>query len=1016
MQNPAPDTSHEAGVFNSAGIRVMQVKDITVFEKLLESKQPVVIDPQHSKIYGIPLDVISASPNVIPAEAGIQSVEQRLYDTGILADGIYASPLTSYVTAIKHEFTAEGVRAVPVATEGVLKDKKLGALLAEAKAGDTKATEQLLSVAYEMMSFKGLDSRLRGNDTEGAGNDISNVEKLRINLETLTAPKIGQNNDELKAVLGYNMRLIADSYKKGIISEDLFKQAIISGTEVGILLDKMTTQKEELSKEQKDKVFLEYFHSEKKFAGLMLGEGNSIATSLKAKQYELPAETLNPEIKGDAKIYLVESLKLRDYLISDEQRQNWDKFCGKICANPENAKVLASIISKAASFNAHEQWINYIFADVNDPGNPQATLAKLVKDFNEVDLNKIQNATNLIKSMESQIPEWSDPAKFPKLYKELQSNIATINENLKWNPDATNLEKVLILEQVNRLTDVMDKSCKSLERSGQYPESMKDAKGNDLQTVRFKDMVTQFYGVMEVWVGNGDFRPEILNDHLSELKRKLDNKETTKESGLLNKKEFNLSDDFAASRAVIDFTGNERSTPKTLEDLFTLIHQDTIRGINNLNKDLASKLNKQYPSLVKALNKAFDTKIKTSEEDFNNINEKDNNKTIENITTTNEIKYPLFKTIKNIPLRGHANVAEIKYNIKDKTTTVNFSLLGDNDGERNRLEYISMNHHLELMAMGCAFISPPYLDKEKGIVNFEVKIDNEKQVDKLIDVINNSIEISYNLGGVMSREHERDYNTDWLESRIKLLDELNKQKPELTGELNNLKLFPNIDFTYKQFQAQDSKAKEFFINNAYDIRNAHKIGFTTQLIEIYNKDNDIGELLAKQMSKDIYSLEWLKNTIKLLDELNEEKPELQKELGDFKLFHNADFVYKDLPQHGSKEREFFVENISGVKNFLVIGITPHQVLELYNKDNNLGELLIKLMSERRTSIPLRNAKLTFEDLKKCNLADIQNLVKGTVTAQKLKTSLVEKAPVGKWTAKVQEGRQTISQENKGSQR
>lgn len=58
VQNPSPDTSHEAGVFNNAGIRVMQVKDITTFEKLLKNKQPVIIDPQHSKIYEIPKEKI----------------------------------------------------------------------------------------------------------------------------------------------------------------------------------------------------------------------------------------------------------------------------------------------------------------------------------------------------------------------------------------------------------------------------------------------------------------------------------------------------------------------------------------------------------------------------------------------------------------------------------------------------------------------------------------------------------------------------------------------------------------------------------------------------------------------------------------------------------------------------------------------------------------------------------------------------------------------------------------------
>lgn len=163
--------------------------------------------------------------------------------------------------------------------------------------------------------------------------------------------------------------------------------------------------------------------------------------------------------------------------------------------------------------------------------------------------------------------------------------------------------------------------------------------------------------------------------------------------------------------------------------------------------------------------------------------------------------------------------------------------------------------------------------------------------------------------------------------------------------------------------------------------------------------------------------DWVDNQIKLLDELSKQKPELQKELGNFKLFHNANFAYSDLPQHNSKEREFFVENISGIKNFLVIGITPHQVVKLYNKDNDLGELLIKLMSERRTSIPLRNAKLTFEDLKKCKVEDIQNLAKGKVSARQLKENIAARTkPERKWTAKVQEERQTLSKETKGSQR
>ncbi|XVN43355.1 MAG: hypothetical protein RCG15_03540 [Candidatus Rickettsia vulgarisii] len=115
---------------------------------------------------------------------------------------------------------------------------------------------------------------------------------------------------------------------------------------------------------------------------------------------------------------------------------------------------------KQVSYKAHEQWINYIFTESNDPKQPQQTLSKLLADFGKVDLEKIKTASDIINSMNSQIPEWSNPNKFDGLYKELQNNLTTINDNLKWNKDATNLEKILILQQTHQLVDVMDKSIK----------------------------------------------------------------------------------------------------------------------------------------------------------------------------------------------------------------------------------------------------------------------------------------------------------------------------------------------------------------------------------------------------------------------------------------------------------------------------------------------------------------------------------------------------------------------------
>ncbi|MGX6960469.1 MAG: hypothetical protein ACIPMY_04525, partial [Rickettsia endosymbiont of Pentastiridius leporinus] len=1102
---------HEAGMFNSAGIRVMQVKDITAFENLLKSKQPIVIDPQHSKIYEIPL-------NVIPAEAGIQegespSLEQRLYDAGILANGIYASPLTSYVTAIKHELTAEGVRTTPVATEGVLQDKKLGQLLAEAKTGDTKATEQLLLAAYGMMNFKSASlqedkaspSSLRGSETissslRGAVGDaaiqenstgspqslrgfaMTNDEKLRTNLETLTAPKIGQSNDKLKVALGYNMRLIADFYKKGIISEDLCKQSIISGTEVGILLDKMTNQKEELTKEQKDKIFLEYFHSEKKFYGLMLGEGNSIATSLKHKQYEVLAETLNPAITSDAKTYLVESLKLRDYLISDEQRQNWDKFCAKACANPENAKVLGSIVNKAVSFNAHEQWVNYIFADVNDTQNPQATLARLVKDFNEVDLNKIKNAADLIKSMESQIPEWSDPAKCPKLYKELQENIKIINENLKWNKEATNLEKVLILEQVNRLTDVMDKSTKALERSTQYPDSLKDAKGNDLQTARFKDMVTEFYGVMRIQVENKN--PQYLQSLLKEKLIKIEEFLQEKNEILLDRTEFSRSDDFSVNRATID-QKIPGYPPSTLEDCFSLIHQNALITIAEKAKDFIPIIKTQYPVLVRTLDEQLDNNLRVINPEMREISKI-------NPSSTIELDNKIIKIKKNIPLRMHSAAAEIKYNNITKTTSLSLSMAGPN--EHNRWDHIMVDNYLALSAAGCEFITPPHFNSQQNI-HFEIKIDNKDQILDIINEVNKSLDKTFIF--VELRNEKEDYYAHLINERLNLY----KNNKSLQKKWDPINVIPGIPLSFKELDnlLQDNyECAQFVINNTDKIKYLLNTGLSwEQFREIYEKNPnateiyvskapalindgiDIKDFVKKETKPTIeYPIELQKlfeigltpenfeklynqnpqvfsdfiqtsemriNKLEKLGVSPEEVNDIMKQNPELMVYSYTNIIelidsglpwseFKELYEKTPSDASFFINNAFKIGTIVfeesfnqdkdrlqtIQNLSPiKQILEIYKENPDLTKTIIKNAYELAPI--LRTQKFTLEDLKKCSLADIQNLAKGTITAEQLKKDIpartkLSNPPTGKWTAQVQEGRQTLPKENKGSQR
>ncbi|WP_425361920.1 hypothetical protein [Candidatus Tisiphia endosymbiont of Mystacides longicornis] len=220
MQQPSPDTSHEAGVFNASAIPVMQVSDIVAVQELLKKNNHLIIDPQHSSVYQL-------------SEAKFQeldqiNIEKALYDTGIVAKGIYASSLSGYVTPINYSFSKENLSENPVTLD---KNPGIGKLANEAQAGNKLSTDQLLSLAYQAMNF-----RLPQN-VEAPFQD--KAEKLRDNIAALSLPKIGESNEQAKEALGYNLRAVTDSYKKGTISADLFKQTMIAGAELSVLLDKM---------------------------------------------------------------------------------------------------------------------------------------------------------------------------------------------------------------------------------------------------------------------------------------------------------------------------------------------------------------------------------------------------------------------------------------------------------------------------------------------------------------------------------------------------------------------------------------------------------------------------------------------------------------------------------------------------------------------------------------------------------------------------------------------------------
>lgn len=630
-----------------------------------------------------------------------------------------------------------------------------------------------------------------GQETrQGENKDKGQI--LDDNIDVLASPKIGGDNNQLREALGYNLRAIIDAHKKGYIGKDIFKQTIVSGAELSALLDRMGQQKlENLSKEQQDKIYLEYFNVQKKFSGLNI---NSLANSIKEHKYQELAEKLDPNIQGASKEYLIESLKLGDYLISKEQQDNWNKFCTSICSDQENAKSLGSLVSKLVSYTAHEQWINYIFTESNDPKQPKQTLGKLLRDFGKVDLERIKTASDIINSMDSQIPEWFNPAKFEKMYKELQTNLGAINDNLKWNKDATNLEKILVTQQIDHLVDIMDKSAKSLQRSNFYIDEMKDNKGNDLQVSRFRDMITQFHDqVMVPWVKHAKF--EGIGEAAIKLRLgNLINFLNQTNFRLLTTKELFPSSNFSVNTATIDIPGAKHSAPETLEDIFTLVHQNCLVSLNKVTKNLNKIIEKQYPDLIKKLEKEFNNGGLSGERQV--------------VIPSTSLKLSNKELIinKNIPLRDHSAIIRIKYYNND--ISLEFQMFGANEG--NRWNYVMLDNYFGLMHAGYEFIKKPYFDQDKLVTSFEVRVDNARQITPIISAINHSIQQSYQYS---YNNYNIDKARDQCIKRLKLLEELYQKFPEKGLELGNIHFIPSSYINLAMLKNIPNKTE--FINNNY---------------------------------------------------------------------------------------------------------------------------------------------------------------------------------------------------------
>lgn len=258
----------------------------------------------------------------------------------------------------------------------------------------------------------------------------------------------------------------------------------------------------------------------------------------------------------------------------------------------------------------------------------------------------------------------------------------------------------------------MDKTIKSLETSTLYDDQ-------SLQAERFKLILDDLLSLMKTWTNKAGLQQ-------SEIIKDLD-------SFYNDKKEFNeaelLSSGFFEVNAVtmdqpgLFPRGWNRGffyRCQTLGDFFTLLHQNLIVSLGALSKQAGQSLQSNYPPLLKQLDNQLDI--------LGNF-------------VFSKLDHPKITLHYNVPLRDHSGRIILEYDYVNHKATLKYMMFGENENQRWTIT--ELYSYIKLASMqDITLIQPPYFNRNKRAVSFEIEINDEKQINPIMQLLKEAKEIS----------------------------------------------------------------------------------------------------------------------------------------------------------------------------------------------------------------------------------------------------------------------------------
>lgn len=423
----------------------------------------------------------------------------------------------------------------------------------------------------------------------------------------------------------------------------------------------------------------------------------------------------------ELRAHIVQYGKAGDSALVPAVQNNWNSFLKGLADIPNQnlQQQFARFMLNLAQLDVMPLWLNTSFATAYTahPGNAQQIADTLLAEYAGVSdfMHQLQELQQSFISFN--VSAFEDPAAFEKQWGILSNNIESLETTAESLETATGLGKIAALQVMSKGIEVFDTSIKALTGSAQYTDVKQKVE-------RFKRMLFKYYFLFmqlaDIPSIDAELKTMLDDNTFPTVQQYLDTISKTLSAATTEPEELKPSERFNVAAAALGSKADwrrSRGYRLTLEDLFTLIHQNllAIQGILAKQADLAEI---PVPATVQALNNAAKSlqiiqDIRQGKAEYSKAN------LIGISFADNTIIYHY-----NLPIRNHSNTFQITYNLKTHTTTLTAQFLGE---AHYRWQMFADMVYIMGRINGMHLEKPIEIDTNRGLLSFTWEITTPQQ-------------------------------------------------------------------------------------------------------------------------------------------------------------------------------------------------------------------------------------------------------------------------------------------------